>query len=156
MQDVYAVLKPVFDSETFRSALRQAGLVRQANLAAGMRKEPDSAAFGLRAVRVTQDFNSAICSAFLEHNVPDAIVDALGYHSFMFFGINPRVFEMAVLALNGVDSYSLEALKDIMEVNKHVDTSAIIRGEDNPMDTLIWMRHLGNNFANYLVECRQA
>lgn len=156
MQDIYQLLKPVFAGEEVLAALRTVGLARQASLAAAARKEPDSAAFGLKAIRVHSQFNEAVISAFLNHQVPDAVIDALGYHTFLFFGVNPQVFEIAVLAIHGVEEYSLEAFEDILRSNQQVDINAIIRGEENLLDSLQWLRHIGNNFATYMVKCHQA
>lgn len=156
MQDIYQLLKPVFDSEEVLAALRSVCLARQASLAAALRKEPDSAAFGLKAIRVHSQFNQAVISAFLNHQIPDPVIDALGYHSFLFFGINPRVFEIAVLAIHGMGEYDLETYEDIIRSNQQVDINAIIRGEENLLDSLLWLRHIGNNFATYMVECHQA
>lgn len=154
MEDIYKILKPVFLSETVMSALRQASLVRQANLAAASRKEPESAAFGIRAIQTQHRFCDALATAVLEHHVPDAVIDAIGYHSFMFYGLNSRVFEMMLLAISGAEEFSLGRLKEILEVNQQVDVNSILRGEENLVDTMMWLRHMGNSFASYLVDMK--
>lgn len=153
MQDVYAILKPVFNSETMQAALRQAGLARQTHLAAGLRKEAPSAKWALSAIRTQHDFMGALCQAFIEADVSVEVTDALGYHSMMFFGINPRLFEIACLAVSGAEEYSLETLKSLLK--DRVDINEIISGDADPIDTLMWLSHMGTNFASYLAECRQ-
>jgi hypothetical protein len=151
MQDLYKILKPVFTSETMTSAIRQAGLVRQKHLAAGIRKDPPSAEFGYSVLRAHHAFMESLCKAFHEEKVSDDIAETLGFHSLMFFGINPRLFEIAVLAVSGAEEYSLEHLADIMK--EMADVDAILRGDADPVDTLRWLSHTGTSFATYLVKC---
>lgn len=150
MEDLYKILKPILTSETVTSALRQAGLVRQARLAAALRKEPLQARFGLSIIKAQHDFMSALCQAFMEAEVSNEVCDAIGYHSFFFMGPNPRVVEMLYLATAGEEEYSLERLAEILKAQTDID--AIIRGEENPIDTLRWLNYTGNNFAGYLVK----
>lgn len=150
MEDLYKILKPVLTSETVTSALRQAGLVRQALLAAALRKEPTQARFGLSIIKAQHDFMSALCQAFMEAEVSNEVCDAIGYHSFFFMGPNPRVVEMLYLATAGEEEYSLERLAEIHKAQTDID--AIIRGEEDPIDTLRWLNYTGNNFAGYLVK----
>lgn len=150
MEDLYKILKPVLTSETVTSALRQAGLVRQALLAAALRKEPTQARFGLSIIKAQHDFMSALCQAFMEAEVSNEVCDAIGYHSFFFMGPNPRVVEMLYLATAGEEEYSLERLAEILKAQTDID--AIIRGEEDPIDTLRWLNYTGNNFAGYLVK----
>lgn len=149
MEDLYKILKPIFTSETVESALRQAGLVRQSHLAAGLRKEPPQARYGLSVIKAQHDFMSALCQAFMEAEVENEVCDAIGFHSFFFMGPNPRVVEMLYLATAGEEEYSLERLAEILKAQTDID--AIIRGEQDPIDTLRWLTHTGNNFAGYLV-----
>lgn len=153
MQDIYAILKPVFDSETMQAAIRQAGLTRQAHLAGGLRNEQPSAKWALSAIRAQHDFMSALCQAFTEADVPVEVTDSLGYHSMMFFGVNPRLFEIACLAVSGEEEYSLDTLKSLLK--DRVDIDEIVRGDADPLDTLMWLSHMGQNFASYLAACRQ-
>lgn len=132
------------------SAIRQAGLVRQAHLLAALRNDPPSAALALSTMKAQHTFLASLCQAMTEEGVPDNICDALGFHSLMFFGVNPRLLEIAILAVSGASEYSLERLAEIMK--EPVDTNAIIRGEEFPVDTLRWMSHMGNSFATYLVK----
>lgn len=150
--DLYHVLKPVFTCETMTSAIRQAGLVRQSHLAASLRKSPESPAFGLSVIKAQHRFLEAMCTAFEENDVTEEVYNAIGFHSFMFFGINPRIYEIAILAVSGSEVYSLERLHELLAETADID--AIIRGEENPIDTLRWMNHLGNSFATYLVKCK--
>lgn len=150
MEDIYKILKPILTSETVTSALRQAGLVRQARLAAALRKEPLQARFGLSIIKAQHDFMSALTQAFMEAEVANEVCDAIGYHSFFFMGPNPRVVEMLYLATAGEEEYSLERLAEILKAQTDID--AIIRGEEDPIDTLRWLNYTGNNFAGYLVK----
>ena len=150
MEDLYKILKPVLTSETVTAALRQAGLVRQAHLAAGLRKEPPQARFALSVIKAQHNFMSALCQAFTEAEVDNEVCDAIGYHSFFFMGPNPRVVEMLYLATAGEEEYSLERLAEILKAQTDID--AIIRGEEDPIDTLRWLNYTGNNFAGYLVK----
>ncbi len=149
--DIYQIVKPVFTSETMTSAIRQAGLVRQRHLLAALREDPPSADLGLATMRAQHTFMSELCKAFVEQQIPDEVCDGLGYHSMMFFGINPRLFEIAILAVSGDEEYSLERIKELTSVKP--DTNAIIAGEEFPIDTLMWLRHMGISFATYLVKC---
>lgn len=150
MNDIYQLLYPIFTSETVTSAIRQAGLVRQAHLAAGLRKEPPSSTYGMSVLKAQHRFMESLCEAFMESDLPDEVYDAIGYHSFMFAGTNPRVMEMLYLAVSGETEFSLDRLKDILQVPADIDD--IIRGKENPVDTLRWLAHTGNSFAMYLVK----
>lgn len=149
MNDVYQILRPVFTSETVTSAIRQAGLLRQSHLVAALRNDPPSAALALSTMKGQHLFLAALCQAFMEHQVPDEVCDALGFHSLMFFGVNPRLLEIGILAVSGEEEYSLDRLAEIMK--EPIDTNEIVRGEEYPVDTLRWMAHMGTSFASYLV-----
>lgn len=151
MTDIYHVLAPVFTGETMTSAIRQAGVVRQRHLLAALREDPPSAELAMSTMKAHHVFLAELCKAFVEEGVPNEICDALGFHSLMFFGVNPRLVEIAILAVSGEPEYSLERLEELMSVKP--DTSAIIAGEEFPVDTLMWMKHMGNSFATYLVKC---
>lgn len=149
---IYDTLKPILQSETVQSAIRSASLVRQAHFAAAIRKEPPTAEFGLKVMDAQSDFMKAIREAFRQ--IP-TVADDLGYHTFLFFGINPVLFEMTVLATYGVETYSQKALEDILASETEPDVDAIIRGEGSALDTLRWLRQVGISFATYLTACRQ-
>lgn len=151
MNDIYQILKEVFIGETMTSAIRQAGLVRQRHLLAALREDPPSAELALTTMKAQHTFLAELCKAFIEEGVPDDVCDGLGFHSLMFFGTNPRLFEIAILAVSGAEEYSLEALEEILSTKP--DTQAIIAGEEFPVDTLMWMNHMGKSFASYLVKC---
>lgn len=155
MQDVYNLLRPVFDGPIFRAALREAGRFRQAHVAAAIRKEPDSARFGMQTIRASHLFNAAIIEAMVVQGIPDSIIEGLGYHSFLFFGINPTLYAMAILAVNGVEDFSVQRAIDITASLKKLDIDEVIRGEENPTDIIMWMFHIGNNLATYLTKCSQ-
>jgi len=151
MNDIYHILKAVFLNETMTSAIRQAGLVRQRHLLAALREDPPSAELALSTMKTQHVFLAELCKAMTEEGVPAEVLDGLGFHSLMFFGTNPRLVEIAILAVSGEEEYSLERLEEIISVKP--DTSAIIAGEEFPVDTLMWLRHMGNSFATYLVKC---
>lgn len=153
MIDVYKTLLPVFTGETMTSAIRQAGLVRQRHLLAALREDPPSAELAMNTMKTQHTFLAELCKAFVEEGIPEDICDAMGFHSLMFFGVNPRLVEIAVLAVSGEEDYSLERFNEIISVKP--DTQAIIAGEEFPVDTLMWLRHMGNSFATYLVKCAQ-
>lgn len=153
MIDVYKTLIPVFTGETMTSAIRQAGLVRQRHLLAALREDPPSAELAMNTMKTQHTFLAELCKAFVEEGIPEDICDAMGFHSLMFFGVNPRLVEIAVLAVSGEEDYSLERFNEIISVKP--DTQAIIAGEEFPVDTLMWLRHMGNSFATYLVKCAQ-
>jgi hypothetical protein len=151
MNDIYKILKPVFTNETMTSAIRQAGLIRQRHLLAALREDPPSVELAMSTMKVQHMFLAELCKAFTEENVPSEVCDGLGFHSLMFFGINPRLFEISVLAVSGAEEYSLERFQELISVKP--DTQAIVAGEEFPVDTLMWLRHMGNSFAAYLVKC---
>lgn len=95
----------------------------------------------------------ALCQAFDEEDVPDELIDALGCHSLMFFGVNRRLFEIAYLAVAGEKEYSLERLAELMQVRVSVDD--IIKGDGDALDALRWLDHVGRHFAGYLVKVAQ-
>ena len=151
MIDLYKMLVPVFTGETMTSAIRQVGLVRQRHLLAALREDPPSAELALSTMRCQHTFLAELCKAFVEEGIPDNVYDALGFHSLMFFGVNPRLVEIAILAVAGEEEFSLERVQELTSVK--VDTQAIIAGEEFPIDSLMWLRHMGNSFATYLVKC---
>lgn len=152
---MYQTLKAAFDTEGFRRTLKDVCLVRQAHLAAASRKDPESAIFGLRTIQASHRFNAGVIEAMLIGNVPNKVIEEFGFHSFLFGGLNPALFEMMVLAISGVEEYSPEAFTDILKANQQVDVDAILRGEENYIDALLWMRHLGHSLAGYLVKCSE-
>ena len=155
MQDVYNIMKPVFEGPIFKAALREASLFRQVHVAAAVRKESDSSTRGLQTIRAAQQFTTAIIEAMVVEHVPDEVIQGLGFHSFLFFGINPNLYSMAILAVNGVEEYSEERVDEILKEHSKVSLDDILRGEENSMDILIWMYHIGNNLATYLMKCHQ-
>lgn len=149
-EKLYQAFLPVFSSEEFKAALRDAANVRQAHAAAVVRKDPESTEFALRNIACLHRFAAA--QAELYRKVDPAAVEEIGFVSLILFGSDARVFQFMLLALNDEPEFTKEAYDRVKQANLKVDIDEIVAGNGSLTDALIWLHHMGSSMGKYVVD----
>lgn len=149
-EQLYQAFRPVFSSEEFKAALREAANVRQAHVAAALRKEPDNAEFALKNIAALHRFAAAQADLFRQ--VDPAAVEQVGFISLVLFGTDARVFQFMLLALNDEPEFTKEAYERVRDANKQVDLNEVAAGNGSLTDALMWLHHMGASMGKYAIE----